>query len=137
MIIDYDTMILMGKLKKILALTDPYPSLQYEIFCYLKAALGTLFFVLGVFLIFHPLLISINFFNILLTGLSPAGLKLLSLFNTLIWPKGYWGFLLWGTMALLWAFWFFWQIKLVKKVFGKEVKYGRSSSQKRRSVRTV
>lgn len=130
-------MISMKGSKNILTLTDPYPTLGYEILSYFKAALGTLFFILGIFLIFHPLLITINFFNLIVSGLSPMGLKLLSFFSSLVWPKSYFGFLLWGAVALSWSFWFFWQIKLVRKVFGKEVKYGRSSSQKGRQIRSV
>lgn len=41
----------MGKLKKILKLSDPYPNFGYEIFCYVKAILGTGFLIFGVFLI--------------------------------------------------------------------------------------
>jgi hypothetical protein len=77
----------MKKLKKILRLSDPYPNLWYEFFCYVKAALGTSFLILGLFLIFLRQLAD--------------------------------GFLIWGIISVLAGLFFFWRIKLVRKLVGK------------------
>jgi len=108
----------MKKLRKILKLSDPPPNLGYEFFCYIKAALGTVFLFFGIFLIFHPLFYKINFFGLLETGLSPTGLKLLAFLDSIIYPKGYLGFLIWGIIFILVSFFFFWRIKLVRKLVG-------------------
>lgn len=123
-------------IKKILKLSDPYceatnsvyPNLWYEFFCYIKAVLGTLFLIFGIFLAFHPLFYKINFFGVLETGLTPTGLKILSFLEPLIFPKGYLGFLIWGIISILIGILFFWKInevccfaiKLVKKLFRKD-----------------
>jgi len=107
----------MSKLGKILKLSDPYPNFFYEIACYLKAFLGTLFFVFGLFLIFHPFLLEVNLFGVLETGLTPRGFAILAFLKKIIWPRGYFGFLIWGIALLLVGFFFFWRIKLVKKLF--------------------
>jgi len=109
----------MEKLKKILRLSDPYPNLWYEFFCYIKAVLGTLFLILGIFLICHPMFYRINFFGFLETGLSPTGLKFLTFLDSIIYPKGYFGFLIWGIIFILIGLFFFWRIKLVRKLAGK------------------
>ena len=109
----------MGKFEKILKLSDPYPNLGYEILCYVKALLGTFFLILSIFLIFYPLLFRVNFFGLLETGLSPTGLRILAFFDTIVWPGGYLGFLFWGLLAFLLGLWFFWRIKLVRKIFKK------------------
>lgn len=107
----------MKKLKKIIKLSDPYPNFAYEIFCYLKAFFGTIFLIFALFLIFHPLFLKISFFGILETGLTPRGFRILSFLENTIWPKGYLGFLIWGGASLLISLFFFWKIKLVKKLF--------------------
>lgn len=109
----------MKKLGKILKLSDPYPNFWYEFCCYLKAALGTIFLIFGIFLIFHPLFYKINFFGILETGLTPTGFKILSFLDSVIYPKGYLGFLIWGVISILLGLFFFWRIKLVRKLLGK------------------
>lgn len=70
----------MKKFRKILKLSDPYPNLWYEFLCYIKAALGTIFLIFGIFLIFQA------------------------------------GFLIWGVISILIGIFFFWQIKLVRKL---------------------
>jgi len=110
----------MGKLGKILKLSDPYPNLWYEFCCYIKASLGTIFLIFGIFLIFHPMFYKINFFGFLETGLTPTGFKIISFLEPVIYPKGYFGFLIWGIISiLLGIFFFFWRIKLVRKLVGK------------------
>lgn len=104
----------MGKFTKILKLSDPYPNLWYEFSCYVKAVSGTLFLILGVLLIFHPLFFEINLFGIFETGLTPTGLKIIALLDSIIYPKGYLGFLVWGIVFLFLGLSFFWQIKLVR-----------------------
>lgn len=106
----------MNQVKKILTLSDPYPNLWYEFFCYAKTALGTLFFLLGLFLIFHPFFFKINFGGILETGLSPVGLQFLDFLGSLIYPKGYAGFFLWGIIFLVLSICFFSRIKLIRKL---------------------
>jgi len=107
----------MSKLTKIIKLSDPYPNFFYEISCYIKAVLATLFLIFGIFLIFHPLFLKINFFGIFETGLTPTGLKVLSFLESIIWPKGYLGFFIWGAVSLVASLAFFWQMKLVRKLF--------------------
>ncbi|MFZ5365706.1 MAG: hypothetical protein ACOZBZ_00250 [Patescibacteria group bacterium] len=109
----------MGKLGKILKLSDPYPNLWYEFLCYVKAALGGSFLIFGIFLIFHPLFYKISFFGLLETGLSPTGLAILAFLDSIIYPKGYLGFLIWGAISILAGIFFLWQIKLVRKLAGK------------------
>jgi hypothetical protein len=77
----------MVKLGRILKLSDPYPNFGYEIFCYVKAILGALFLIFGIFLIFHPMFYRINFFGLLET--------------------------------IFVSFFFFWRIKLVRRLAGK------------------
>jgi len=109
----------MKKLGKILKLSDPYPNLWYEFFCYLKAIFGTSFLIFGILLIFHPVFFKINILGILETGLTPTALKILSLLEPIIFPKGYFGFLIWGIISIFLGFFFFWRIKLVRKLFQK------------------
>jgi len=61
----------------------------------------------------------INFFGVLETGLTPTGLKILSFLEPVIYPKGYLGFLIWGVISILLGFFFFWRLKLVRKLLGK------------------
>lgn len=107
----------MGKLGKIIKLSDPYPTFWYEILCYIKAVFATLFLIVGIFLIFHPLFLKINFFGIFETGLTPTGFKVLSFLEGIIWPKGYLGFFIWGAVSLVVSLTLFWEIKLVRKLF--------------------
>lgn len=106
----------MGKFKKILKFSDPYPTFWYEISCYIKAVLATLFLIVGLFLIFHPFLSRVSLFGVFETGLTPTGLKILSFFDGIIWPKGYLGFFIWGAVSLLVSSALFWKIKLVRKL---------------------
>lgn len=114
--IKYGKMKRMGKLKKFLSLTDPPPNLRYELSCYLKAILGMIFLILGVLFIFHPLLIRINIFGILETGLTPTGVKIINLFGKTIFPKGYFGFLILGMVSVILGVFCFLRIKLIKKL---------------------
>ncbi|KPJ70393.1 hypothetical protein AMJ51_02015 [Microgenomates bacterium DG_75] len=82
----------MKKLKKVLKLSDPYPTLGYEISCYLKAALGLIFIILG-------------FFAILVWEEQIFGRYFLLL-----------SFIL-GVNFIALGLFLFWQIKLVRKLF--------------------
>lgn len=106
----------MKKIVKIFKLCDPYPDFGYEIACYVKSVLGTFFFLIGILFIFSPFLVKIDFFGILETGLTPTGLQILSFLEKIIFPRGYFGFFLWGIVSLGIGLFFFWRIKLIRKL---------------------
>jgi len=107
----------MKKLKKVLKLSDPYPTLGYEISCYLKAALGLIFIIFGFFLLISPLLrkdLIVCGFGIILNPLGQA---------ILVWEEQIFGryflllsFIL-GVNFIALGLFLFWQIKLVRKLF--------------------
>lgn len=107
----------MKKIKKILKLTDPYPTLWYEISCYLKTALGLIFLILGSFFFLSPWLkeglIIFGFMAIL----NPVGEKII------IWEEKVFGqnfevlSLALGILLIVLGIWLFWQTKLVRKLF--------------------
>lgn len=104
------------KLKKVLALSDPYPNIGYEILCYVKAAFGLTLFILGLFLILSPVLKS----GLVILGFSPI-LGLLGE-KVLCWQTKTFGenftiaSLIIGISSISLGFYFFWKIKLVRKL---------------------
>lgn len=108
---------MMKKIKKIWGLTDPPPTLWYEISCYLKAAIGLILFILGCFFLLSPFLknqpIILGFAIIL----GPLGRAILD------WEKEVFGqnfFLLslfYGMLLVCLGIWFFGRIKIIRKVF--------------------
>ncbi len=106
----------MKKLKKILLLSDPYPNIQYEIFCYVKAVMGLLLLMLGIFFIFSPLLrkepVILGFAPVL----GPWGKAVLS------WEERVFGqnfaslSILVGLILIVLGLWVIWQIKLVRRL---------------------
>jgi len=103
----------MAKLKRLLSLNDPPPTPWYEISCYLKGILGTIFFILGILLIFYPLFTR----TIFGVGLTPAGEKITKFFTSTLWPKGNFGLLFWGLVCLGLGGRCFSEIKIIKKLF--------------------
>jgi FtsH-binding integral membrane protein len=107
----------MKKIKEIFKLSDPYPNIQYEILCYIKAILGLGFFVLGVFLLFLPFIRTEPVFLGFAPVLGPLGLIIFD--ATVNWfGQNFVLFcLVFGTVLIIFGLWIFWQIKLVKKLF--------------------
>lgn len=111
----------MKKLKKILQLSDPYPNFGYEISCYLKATLGFVLLIFGLFLTLSPWLKEEPVIFGLAIILGPLGEKILliekSLFGQNFVPLS----LAIGPISLGAGFWLLWQIKLIRKLV-KEIK---------------
>lgn len=107
----------MKKIKKILLLADPYPNLRYEISCYLKAVLGLIFIILGIFLLLSPLLkrglIAFGFQVIL----SPLSESIIVLEERFFGRNLDFLSLLTGTLFIVLGLWVLWQIKLIRKFF--------------------
>lgn len=106
----------MGKLKDILTLSDPYPNLGYELFCYAKAVIGLVLIILGFFFLLSPAfkngLVIFGFALIL----APLGETILA------WEEKTFGqyfrvlSLGLGILLILLGFYLLWRIKLVRKL---------------------
>ena len=105
----------MKKLKRILKLTDPYPNLGYEISCYLKAALGLVFLILGLFFLLSTWLkkglIIFGFVAIL----GQAGERIIA-WEERVFKQNFASLsLVFGALLVILGLWVLWQIKLVRK----------------------
>ncbi len=106
----------MKKLKKIIKLSDPYPNLLYEVFCYLKTVFGLISIIFGIFLILSPLLkrrLIIFGFQIILSPLSETIINL----EERIFGE-YFSALssISGVLLIILGFLILWQIKLIRKL---------------------
>jgi hypothetical protein len=106
-----------NNLKKILQLSDPYPNIQYEILCYVKAFLGFGFFVLGIFLLLLPIIKKEPVFLGFAPVLGPVGQNILDLTENYFGQSFSLFSVIFGLILIILGIWIFWQIKLVKKLF--------------------
>ena len=113
----------MKKLRKILQLSDPYPNLWYEFSCYLKAALGLIFVILGFFFVFSPLLkkgLVIFGFALILSRLGETVLA----WEVKTFEQNFYALsLLIGLLLIIVGLGIFWQIKLVRKLIRSLVNF--------------
>lgn len=102
----------MGKWRKILTLSDPYPTPWYEISCYLKTILGTIFLVFGIFFLFYSALLEIKL-GPFMTGVTPVGQKIFAFFSRILGTIPLWNVIL-GIALILLGIYLFLKIKLVR-----------------------
>lgn len=105
---------MLTKLKGVLSLSDPYPSLWYEASCYIKTILGGILVIFGVFLLSYPYFLEFGIPGVLVTGISPRGKQVYTAFGEVFgsWIPG-WRIIL-GILLILLGVLVFWRIKIVR-----------------------
>lgn len=105
----------MGKLKDILALSDPYPNIWYEASCYLKAASGTLFLIFGTFFLFYSFFLEVNL-GPFVTSVTPPGKQIFTFVKQFFGDLPGWNIFL-GAIFTALGIYSFYSIKLVRDLW--------------------